>query len=84
MTYKKILPTIIILVFPLTIFAQGIGEPCDDSDPFDNYCPLDTGIMYLVLLAVVFATVQLGRGRLPRYQLPGEQVLASSPRDNRV
>ncbi|WP_439697102.1 hypothetical protein ACFGVS_01075 [Mucilaginibacter sp. AW1-7] len=87
MMYKKIWPTIIILVFSLTTFAQGIDEPCGGSDPLDNNCPLDTGIIYLVLLAAVFATVQLGRGRPPRGQMPGDQVLAPGgecPQDNRL
>jgi|EndMetStandDraft_4_1072995.scaffolds.fasta_scaffold00812_10 hypothetical protein len=59
MIYKKILPTILILVLPLTMLAQGIGEPCDDSDPFDNYCPIDNWVWVLVGVCMVFTVINL-------------------------
>jgi hypothetical protein len=60
---KKILLVILILVLPLAMLAQTISEPCDGSDPFDNNCPLDTGVIYMVLLAAALAALQLVKAR---------------------
>jgi hypothetical protein len=53
-----------LLLLPVLSFAQdGDGPPCSDSDPIDAGpgCPLDTWVIVLAVIAVVFATIYLYR-----------------------
>jgi hypothetical protein len=53
-----------LLLLPIISFAQtGDGPPCDDSDPIDAGpdCPLDTWVIVLVVIALIFATIHLYR-----------------------
>ena len=72
--YRKIFLTIHLFIFPLLLFAQDIGEPCDNSDPLDNNCavPIDDWIWVLVGIVVVFTFINLHKKqKLNR----GEQLL---------
>jgi len=52
----------VLLIFILNssvLFAQ-VGEPCGGTDP-DATCPLDTWVIMLAMVAVVFAAWHLHR-----------------------
>jgi hypothetical protein len=53
-----------LILLPIISFAQdGDGPPCEDSDPIDAGpdCPLDTWVIILVVVALIFATIHLYR-----------------------
>jgi len=60
---RKIFPTTLILIVVATLncFAQ-LDDPCDPVDN-DSYCPLDTWVIALAIVAFVFAIVHLHRKR---------------------
>jgi len=49
-----------LLLLPVISFAQN-GEDCGDADPVDSNCPLDTWVLVLAVIALVFAVVHLYR-----------------------
>jgi hypothetical protein len=52
---------IVLMLSAVIAFAQGgPGEPCGGTDP-DATCPLDSWVMVLAVIAVVFASVHLYR-----------------------
>jgi hypothetical protein len=60
LTYRKILLSFFIIVHPLLLLAQGV--PCgEDHDPQDNDCPLDTWIILLVIITLIFTVIHLHR-----------------------
>lgn len=59
---RKMKTTLLLLAFtllPRLIMAQDPGEPCDDADPFDNYCPLDSWVYLLALAPLAITLVAL-------------------------
>ena len=59
----KVLKTIVITLMFMTIpvmatFADDPGEPCDQNDPI-GICPLDTWVIFLVLIALLFTVLHL-------------------------
>jgi hypothetical protein len=53
--------TLLVLILNAgVLFAQGPGGPCELTDPDEN-CPLDTWVVILAVVAVVFAVVRLHR-----------------------
>lgn len=55
---------IVFIIIPLMTFADA-GEPCDDSDPLDNECPIDNWVYMLVLvvIAIIIAYYYLKRNQ---------------------
>jgi hypothetical protein len=52
---------LLLVLNTATLFAQGgPGEPCQGTDP-DATCPLDTWVIVLAVVAVIFAVVHLNR-----------------------
>jgi hypothetical protein len=62
MRIRIFLGTMLLLMLNAAVlFAQtGIGEPCEGNDP-DSTCPLDTWVIVLAVVAVVFAVIRLRR-----------------------
>ncbi|QEC75353.1 hypothetical protein [Mucilaginibacter ginsenosidivorax] len=56
----SLLATFLFITAPVIGHAQG-ELPCNDADPFNSACPLDTWIMALVIIAGVYAAVYLHR-----------------------
>jgi hypothetical protein len=52
---------LLLMLNSVALFAQP-GEPCEGTDP-DATCPLDTWVIILAIIAVVFATIHLYRKR---------------------
>lgn len=51
-----------LFLLPLFSFAQGgIGPDCEDQDVVGTYCPLDTWVVILALVTVVFTAIYLQR-----------------------
>lgn len=49
----KILPVLVfIMTAPVLSFADPDPGPCNDNDPFDNTCPLDTWVYLLAFVAL--------------------------------
>ena len=60
MKLKVFFSTLFLLAFStLSLFAQP-GEPCNGNDP-DAYCPLDTWVLVLAGVALLFAALHLHR-----------------------
>ena len=53
---------LIVLFFITTAtIAKAQDLPCNDQDPFDNSCPLDSGVIVLVAAAGIFTAIHLYR-----------------------
>jgi membrane protease YdiL (CAAX protease family) len=50
----------ILFLLPLISFGQ-IGPDCSDIDPINAYCPLDTWVIILAFIAVIFTAIYLQR-----------------------
>jgi len=51
-----------LFLLPLISFAQDDGGPvCGDDDPINAYCPLDTWVIILAFIAVIFKAIYLQR-----------------------
>ena len=50
-----------LLLIPVISFAQEGGPPCGDGDPINANCPLDTWVIVLAFMAIVFAARHLYR-----------------------
>lgn len=62
--YYKIVSVFVLsssfLLLPAISFAQTDGGPdCGDADPINSTCPLDTWVIILAFIAVVFAAIYL-------------------------
>jgi len=65
MRVKIFLGTLLLLLInTVALYAQP-GEPCAGTDP-DATCPLDSWVIILALVAVVFAIIHLNRRRSPQ------------------
>ena len=62
-TGYRLLLILLLLVIPVITEAQGNGGdiPCDGQDPFNSDCPLDTWVIALVIIAVIFTALHLQR-----------------------
>jgi hypothetical protein len=60
---SKILLTLCLVISPLLLLADP-GAPCDDSEPLDNNCPLDTWIIYIVILVLILTAIHLKKKQL--------------------
>jgi preprotein translocase subunit SecG len=49
------------LLFPVISFAQTLSPDCDDTDPVHTQCPLDTWVIGLAFIAIIFAARHLYR-----------------------
>jgi len=61
-TYNKVWAFIVFLITaPITTFAQGSGGdlPCNGDDPLNSDCPLDTWVIFLFLIALIFTALHL-------------------------
>jgi hypothetical protein len=57
----KVLTALFLLwMIPFVSNAQG-DLPCNDADPFDIACPLDTWVIVLVAAAGLFTAIHLHR-----------------------
>lgn len=60
----RILLTFYLVISPMLLFADDPGAPCDDSDPLDNNCPLDTWIIYIFILALILTAIHLHKKQM--------------------
>jgi hypothetical protein len=60
MRVKKFFCTLLLLFNVVLLFAQGDPTPCLAAD-IDTQCPLDTWVVILAVIAVVFAATYLHR-----------------------
>jgi len=56
----SLLATFLFIAAPVIGRAQG-ELPCNDADPFNSACPLDTWVVALVIVAGLSAAVYLHR-----------------------
>lgn len=54
----KTITTFLLLTIPLISNAQG-ELPCNDADPFNSACPLDSWVVVLVIAAGIFTVIHL-------------------------
>ncbi len=60
--WRKFIAFLFVAAMPAILFAQdSINNNCDDHDPLDNYCPLDTWVIVLAAVAMLFAVSHLYR-----------------------
>jgi hypothetical protein len=63
--YKFLLGVCVYLLITTNCFAQGIpvdgGGLCDGNDGGPDGCPLDTWVIVLVIIAVIFTALHLQR-----------------------
>lgn len=57
----RMLFTISIFFIPMLNLCKADPIPCNGADPYDTDCPLDTWVIVLVVVAVIFAVTQLHR-----------------------
>lgn len=55
----RLLIALFFIAAPIIGKAQDL--PCNDADPFENNCPLDTWVIALVVIAGIFAALHLHR-----------------------
>jgi hypothetical protein len=57
---KLFLGALILLLLNSAVLYAQPGEPCAGVDP-DSTCPLDTWVIVLAFVAIVFAAIHLSR-----------------------
>jgi hypothetical protein len=60
MRVKIFLGSLLLLILNTAVLYAQPGEPCGGTDP-DATCPLDTWILVLAAIAIIFAAVHLSR-----------------------
>ena len=60
MRIRIFLGTMLLLMLNTAMLFAQPGEPCAGNDP-DSTCPLDTWVIVLAVVAVVFAVIRLRR-----------------------
>ena len=64
MRLKIFFSTLLLLLTNVAlIFAQDPGEPCGGNDPDSVGCPLDTWVVLLAIVAIIFAAWNLQKRR---------------------
>ena len=64
MRIKIFFSTILLLMFNVALLcAQDPGEPCSGNDVDNVGCPLDTWVVLLAFIAIVFAAWHLNNKR---------------------
>jgi len=64
MRLKIFFSTLLLLLTNVAlIYAQDPGEPCNGNDPDNVGCPLDTWVVLLAIVAIVFAAWHLQKRR---------------------
>jgi len=53
---------LLLLILSTAVLYAQPGEPCGGTDP-DATCPLDTWVLVLAAIAVIFAVTRLYRGQ---------------------
>ncbi|MDR6944762.1 hypothetical protein J2W55_004622 [Mucilaginibacter pocheonensis] len=48
----------------MLLLADDPGTPCDGSDPLDNNCPLDSWVIYMVILVLILTAIHLLKKQL--------------------
>lgn len=66
---NRILLTFFMVMSPMLLLADDPGTPCDDSDPLDNNCPLDTWVIYMVILVLILTAIHLHKKQLASIKL---------------
>jgi hypothetical protein len=63
MRFKVFLASLLLLLLNTGVLYAQISLPCEGND-VDSTCPLDTWVIILAVIAVVFATIHLYRKNL--------------------
>ena len=64
MRLKIFFSTLLLLLANVAVmYAQDPGEPCNGNDPDNVGCPLDTWVVLLAFVAIVFAAWHLNNKR---------------------
>jgi len=70
MRIKIFFSTILLMLNAVLLYAQAdAGGPCTGTDP-DNTCPLDTWVILLAFIAIVFAAWRLNNKRKTATAIP--------------
>lgn len=61
---SRILLVFFMVINPMLLLADDPGTPCDGSDPLDNNCPLDSWVIYMVILVLILTAIHLHKKQL--------------------
>lgn len=65
MKFKKGIALVIIFILQViitsnSVFAQGLGTPCNGGDP-DVDCPIDSGILMFAAIVIIYTCIKIRR-----------------------